>query len=118
MHGVELGALKLEGVDAALVVDVQHRPQIIRIISLILTVDVMFHLLVEYLDITVERDVSSPREAGHSVRLVQLVFVSLSLEQAQSDTHMHSGLLRGSTSIFWQTLRLFNFQLRLPRRAS
>ena len=86
-------------------VDVQHRPQIVRIISLMLTslftVDVMFHLLVEYLDITVERDVSSPREAGHSVRLVQLVFVSLSLEQAQSDTHMHSGLLRGSTSIFW-----------------
>ena len=101
VHGVELGALKLEGIDAALVVDVQHRPEIIRIISLILTVDVMFHLLVEYLDITVERDVSSPREAGHSVRLVQLVFVSLSLEQAQSDTHMHSGLSRGSSSIFW-----------------
>ena len=83
-----------------------------------LIVDEMFHLLVEYLDITVERDVSSPRQAGDSVRLVQLVFVSLSLEQAQSDTHMHSGLSRGSTSIFWQTLRLFNFQLRLPRRVS
>ena len=77
---VELRALELESVDAALVVHVQHRPG-----------TQCYHqhkadellLPVEYFDVGVERNVSSLRKTRYLVRLVQLVLVAGGLQQDQ-----------------------------------
>ena len=82
---VELRALELESVDAALVVHVQHRPE---------KQWQCYHqhmedelvLPVEYFDVGVERNVSSLRKTRYLVRLVQLVLVAGGLPQA----HNHS----------------------------